>query len=81
MGLHSTRILFGFWPLNHHSGGLVLLLLATALALDPRTRPRDWVYFPLTLAALLLLESGLIIAPLLAILWWVDAPASACEAR
>jgi hypothetical protein len=74
VGLHSTRILFGFWPLNHHSGGLVLLLVATALALDPRTRPRDWIYFPLTLAALLLLESGLIIAPLLAILWWVEAP-------
>jgi len=74
VGLHSTRILFGFWPLNHHSGGLVLLLLATALALDPRTRPRDWIYFPLTLAALLLLESGLLIAPLLAILWWVEAP-------
>ena len=74
VGLHSTRILFGFWPLNHHSGGLVLLLLATALALDPRTRPRDWIYLPLTLAALLLLESGLIIAPLLAILWWAGAP-------
>jgi hypothetical protein len=73
-GLHSTRILFGFWPLNHHSGGLVLLLLATALALDPRTRPRDWIYFPLTLAALLVLESGLIITPLLVILWWVEAP-------
>lgn len=74
VGLHSTRILFGFWPLNHHSGGLVLLLLATVLALDPRTRPRDWIYLPLTLAALLLLESGLIIAPLLAILWWAGAP-------
>jgi hypothetical protein len=74
VGLHSTRILFGFWPLNHHSGGLVLLLLAAALALDPRTRPRDWIYFPLTVVALLLLESGLIIAPLVAILWWVEAP-------
>ena len=74
VGLHSTRILFGFWPLNHHSGGLVLLLLAAALALDPRTRPRDWICFPLTVVALLLLESGLIIAPLVAILWWVEAP-------
>ena len=74
VGLHSTRILFGFWPLNHHSGGLVLLLLAAALALDPRTRPRDWICFPLAVVALLLLESGLIIAPLVAILWWVEAP-------
>lgn len=30
--LHSTRILFGFWPLNQHSGVLVLLLLGVALA-------------------------------------------------
>ena len=74
IGLHSSRVLFSFWPLNHHSGGLVLLLLATALALDPRTRSREWIYFPLILAALLLLESGLIIVPLIAILWWVDAP-------
>jgi hypothetical protein len=74
VGLHSTRVLFGFWPLNHHSGGLLLLLVAMALALDPRTRQRDWIYFPLTLAALLLLESGLVIAPLLAILWSIDAP-------
>ena len=27
----ASRILFGFWPLNHHSGGLVLLLVATRL--------------------------------------------------
>jgi len=74
VGLHTTRIMFGFWPVNHHSGGLVLLLLAIALALEPRARTFDWLFFPLTLAALLLLESGLLIAPVLAILWWFKAP-------
>src|SRR5262245_14802154 len=49
IGLHTSRVLFSVWPLNHHSGGLVLLLLATALALDRRTRSRDWIFFPLTL--------------------------------
>ena len=74
VGLHTTRILFGFWPLNHHSAGLVLLLAALALALDPRARTFDWVFFPLTLVALLVLESGLLLAPLVPILWWVKAP-------
>jgi len=73
IGLHTTRVLFGFWPLNHHSAGLVFLLLAAALALDPRSRDRDWLFFPLTLVALLVLESGVLLAPLLVILWWVKA--------
>jgi hypothetical protein len=72
--LHTTRILFGFWPLNHHSAGLVLLLVALVLALDPRTRAFDWIFFPLTFVALLVLESGLLLAPLVPILWWIKAP-------
>ncbi len=73
-GLHTTRILFGFWPLNHHSAGLALLLMAIALALQPHRRSTDWVYFLLTLIALLLLESGVVILPVLVILWWARAP-------
>jgi hypothetical protein len=72
--LHTTRILFGFWPLNHHSAGLVLLLVALVLALDPRTRAFDWIFFLLTFVALLVLESGLLLAPLVPILWWIKAP-------
>jgi len=74
VGLHTTRILFVFLPLNAHSGALVLVLVAIALALDPRTRAFDWVFFPLTLVALLVLESSLLIAPLVMVLWWVKAP-------
>lgn len=74
VGLHTTRVLFMFVPLNGHSAGLILVLFAIALAIDPRTRPVDWVFLPLTLGALLMLESGLLIAPLVIALWWVNAP-------
>lgn len=73
-GLHPTRILFGFWPLNHHSAVMVLVLLAVALACDPRTRPIDWVYGPLALIAMLGIELGLLIVPLSLVLWWFKAP-------
>jgi hypothetical protein len=74
VGLHTTRILFLFVPLNAYSTSLVLLLAALALALNPRTRAYEWVFFPLTAAALFTLESGLLIAPLLVVLWWCGAP-------
>jgi hypothetical protein len=73
-GLHTTRILFSFWPLNHHSAAAVLLLSAIALALQPRSRAIEWAFFPLTLTTLLLLESGLMIAPVIVVLWWVRSP-------
>lgn len=33
--LHTSRILFGFWPLNHYAAVMVCVLLAIALALHP----------------------------------------------
>lgn len=74
LGLHTTRILFLFVPLNAHSGALVLLLVALVLALDPRTRAFEWIFLPLTAIALFTLESGLLIIPLLLVLWARDAP-------
>jgi hypothetical protein len=74
VGLHTSRILFLFIPTNPHSATLALLLAALALALHPRTRVFDWVFFPLTAAALFTLESGLLVVPLLVVLWWRDAP-------
>ena len=74
VGLHSSRALFGFWPLSQHSAVLVLLLIAVALALHPWTRPHDWLYLPMALTMSLILESGLLIAPVAVILWWFDAP-------
>ena len=74
VGLHTTRILFLFVPLNLYSATLVLMLVALALALHPRTRLFDWVFFPLTAAMLFTLESGLLMVPMLVVLWWRDAP-------
>ena len=74
VGLHTSRALFLFVPLNAHSVALGLVLLAVALAIEPRTRAVDWVFFPLTLVALFVLESGLLIAPLVLVLWWARAP-------
>lgn len=74
VGLHSAHILFAYWPSNIHSPGLLLLLVTLALAFEPRTRAFDWIFLPLTLAALLVLESGLLLAPLLVVLWWARAP-------
>jgi hypothetical protein len=73
-GLHSSRILFAYWPSNIHSPGLILLLVVAAFAFDSRTRQVDWLFLPLTLAALLVLESGLLVAPLVVALWWVGTP-------
>jgi hypothetical protein len=74
LGLHTSRILFVFIPLNAYSGALVVLLVALALALHPRTRPFDWIFLPLTVVGLFALESSLLIIPLLVVLWWLEAP-------
>jgi hypothetical protein len=53
---------------------LVLLLGAIALAFRPETRSIDWVVGLVTLAALFALELGLLLVPILVILWWARAP-------
>jgi hypothetical protein len=73
-GLHTSRILFGFWPLNHYAWVMVAILLAIALALNPRTRPHDWVFALLMLVATFSLEFGLLIIPVVITLWWFRAP-------
>ena len=73
-GLHTSRILFGFWPLNHYAAVMVTMLVAIGLALHPRTRPHDWVFGVLMLVATLGLEFGILIVPVLTVLWWFGAP-------
>ena len=73
-GLHTSRILFGFWPLNHYAAVMVMLLAAIGLALHPRTRPHDWIFGLLMLVATLSLEFGILIVPVLTVLWWFGAP-------
>jgi len=74
VGLHTSRILFLFIPLNAYSGALLLLLLALVIALEPRARAYDWLLFPLTFVGLFTLESTLLVVPLIAVLWWRKAP-------
>jgi hypothetical protein len=74
-GLHTSRILFGFWPVNAGSFVLILLLAAIALAVEPRTRSIGWVFFPLVLVGLLSLEWGVLLVVVLPVLWMMKAPA------
>jgi hypothetical protein len=73
-GLHTSRIVFSFWPLNHYAAVMVAILVAVALALNPRTRPHDWVFGLLLLVATLSLEFGIVIVPVLITVWWFGAP-------
>ncbi len=73
-GLHSTRILFGFWPLNQHSGVLVLLLLGIALTFREQTRRFDWVLGVMALVSMFGLELGLLFAPVMVVLRLARAP-------
>jgi hypothetical protein len=73
-GLHTSRILFGFWPLNHYAAVMVCIVLVIALALHPAARRFDWLFGLLTLAAMLALELGALIVPLSVVLWWFAAP-------
>ena len=72
--LHTSRILFGFWPLNHYAAVMVCVLLAVALALQAATRRFDWLFGPLALVAMFGLELGALIIPLTVVLWWFGAP-------
>jgi hypothetical protein len=73
-GLHSSRILFNFNPLNAHSAVLLVVLACAALAMEPWARRWEYVYLPVAVVATLALESGVLLVPVLAALWLVRAP-------
>lgn len=80
-GLHSSRVLFAFAPsLNTHSLTAVLLMAAVLLALAPRSRAGELAFLPLTLVALLLLESGGLIVAVTLVLWRMRAPGASGRA-
>jgi hypothetical protein len=72
--LHTSRILFGFWPLNHYAAVMACIVLTVALALHPAARRFDWLFGVLALIAMLGLELGALIVPLSIVLWWCGAP-------
>jgi hypothetical protein len=69
-----------FAPLNAHSFGVLLLLAGIVLALSPRSRINEWAFLPLTLVALLLLESGALIVAVTLVLWRMKAPGASGRA-
>ena len=73
-GLHTSRILWGFWPLNHYAAVIVCVVLAVGLALQSRSRQFPWAAGLLTFVALLSLELGALIVALTIVLWWFGAP-------
>jgi len=79
-GLHTSRVLFMFVPLNPHSFGVLLLLASIILALSPPSTVREWAFLPLTFVALLLLESGLLIVLVTLVLWRMKAPGASGRA-
>jgi hypothetical protein len=80
VGLHTSRVLFLIAPLNAHSIGVVLLLAGVALALTPRSPGKEWAFLVLTLIALLLLESGILIVAVTLVLWRMRAPGASGRA-
>jgi hypothetical protein len=74
VGLHTSRAMFIVVPVNAASIGVILLLLAAAIAVNAQTPRLDWLFLPLTACALLLLESGIVLVPLVLVLLLMKAP-------
>jgi len=74
VGLHTSQILFLFVPLNAYAASLLTVLAVALLTLSPGARRFEWLIFPLTLAALLWLEIGVFIVPVVAVAWVMRAP-------
>jgi phycobilisome linker polypeptide len=74
VGLHTSQILFLFNPLNAYATSMLLVLTAMLLTLTPRFRGYEGVMLPLTLVAILWLEIGVLILPLLLVAWLRKAP-------
>jgi hypothetical protein len=74
VGLHTSRVLFLFLPLNGGTVSIILILLATLIVVEPAGRRWQWLLLPLTFGSLLLLEYGILIVPIVLVAWWMSAP-------
>ena len=64
VGLHTSRILFLFVPLNAYATSMLIVLAVTMMFMTPRARGYEWVLLPVTLGGLLWLELSILIVPL-----------------
>ena len=74
VGLHTSSILFSFFPLSHHSIALLGLLATAVLCMSAH---RSWYpacYFAVCLVLPFTIELGLLLIPMLVSLWWAGAP-------
>ena len=74
VGLHTSSILFSFFPLSHHSFALLGLLATAVLCMSAH---RSWYpacYFAVCLLLPFTIELGLLLPPMLVSLWWAGAP-------
>ena len=73
-GLPSSQILLALLPVNTYSLVTLLVLTTAAMALDPRMRVNGWVFLPLTLMGLLLLELAVLAPAVVTVLWLARSP-------
>ena len=74
VGLPGSQVLLALHPGNSYSLVTLAVLTTAALALDPRMRALGWVFLPLTLMGLLLLELGVLAPAVVTVLWLARAP-------
>jgi hypothetical protein len=74
VGLHTSRVLFLFVPLNAYATSMLIVLVVALLLMSPRLRGYEWVLLPVTLVGLLWLELAVLIVPLAIVAWLMKAP-------
>ena len=74
VGLHTSRILFGFFPLSHHSLALLGLLATAVLGMRAHRTWYPACFFAVCLVLPFVIEIGLLLSPMLVSLWWAGAP-------
>ena len=74
VGLHTSRVMFGFYPVSHHSVALLGLLATAVLCMSAHRSWYSTCYFVLCLVIPFVIESGLLLLPMLVSLWWAGAP-------
>ena len=75
VGLHTSQILFLFVPLNAYATSMLMVLAAAVLVITPRLAAYEALLLPITVVAMLWLEIGILIVPLVVAAWLMKAPA------
>ena len=74
VGLHTSSILFSFFPISHHSLTLLGLLATAVLCMSARRAWYPACYFAGCVMLPFTIEMGLLLPPMLVSLWWAGAP-------